>query len=54
MGKIVESGSNGGVVAVLLKVKKSLTWVNRLCAEELLSDMLRFQKKELSLNGDVS
>ena len=36
----MESGSNGIVVAVLLKVKKSLTWARRIWAVDLLCDML--------------
>lgn len=40
VGNLVESGSNGGVVAVLLKVKKSLTCVNRFCADDLPSDIV--------------
>lgn len=37
-GKMVESGSKGGVVAVLLKVRKSLTWVRRDWAGDGLGD----------------
>lgn len=35
---MVESGSKGGVVAVLLKVRKSLTWVRRDWAGDGLGD----------------
>ena len=41
VGKMVESGSKGMVLAVLLKVKKSLTCVNRFWAVDLGLDMLK-------------
>lgn len=40
MGNLVESGSNGMVIAVLFRVKKSVTCVNRLFAVEVPSDIL--------------